>query len=289
MIETSTENIWPSPVELCRKYGIEANKNLGQNFLISSKALQEISGFFTLGEEAFILEIGPGLGHLSVHLLQQGCDLLALEIDERFRSILQAVQDHFENFDFEIVDALKINWNSYISPSRSNYLFGNLPYNLSTEFFYKALTEFSEAMGMAFLLQKETVQRLTSPHGHKEYGPASVLATLYGKVSYGSKLKGGAFYPPPEAESRIVFLQAEPDSGYRKMSVDARKDFLCFLQTVFMNRRKTLRNNLYRMNQEAASVLEQRFAELFSLRPEQIEAKDWMILYNAYRETCRNE
>lgn len=280
---------WPSPGEICRRYGFDANKNFGQNFLASSKAIREISSRFPLDCDCSVLEIGPGLGHLSFSLLRSGCELSALEIDERFRPVLGSLQALFPKFRVQFTDAMQADWKQYLDPEKNNYFFGNLPYYLSTELYLKAMTEYAEASGMAFLLQKEVIQRFTAPCGRKEYGPAAILSALYGKARYGSKVSGGAFYPSPDAESRILFLEADPASPYRALTEASRKGFLSFLRSAFLNKRKTLRNNLIRINPALADIHDDRISAMFARRPEQIEAEDWLILYNVYHEASKNE
>ena len=277
MQEISQQSM-PDPAELCTQLGITPLKRWGQNFLSNPNAIEEIAGHFPLDPECSALEIGPGLGHLSHAILKRGVSLFSLEIDSRMELSLSKLKTVFPKFSYKIDNALNQDWSELCTTNKRLYFFGNLPYNLSTDLFCKALLELPEAEGMAFLLQRETVDRLIAEPKSKEYGPSSILASMYGCARLGSRLKGAHFYPPPHVESRILFLEKTEESLLPKIDqIDA---FFHFITASFSMRRKTLKNNLSAANICWQNKIQEDLMHLLQLRPEEILPEEWYLLYN---------
>lgn len=231
---------FPRPAELCRRYSISALKGLGQNFLNRPDLLRDMADYFDLDEGASVLEIGPGLGHLSYEILKRGAELTSIEIDERLIPVLKECLP-FPRFHLIEGDARSFSWSTLTDPSKKIYFYGNLPYYISTELFVKALIDLPHSKGMAFLLQNEAARRLCAPYGSKLYGPPAILASAYGNVEWGPRVSKGSFYPQPDIESRIFYLRAHKTPTPVLQDMEGFYRFLCLC---FSMRRKTLRNNL---------------------------------------------
>lgn len=277
---------WPSPKELCREYGIEPKKSLGQNFLSDPVLCRQMADSFRLTPDDSVLEIGPGLGHLTVELLKSGAQVTVVEIDQRFQSVLESIQSYFPNLTIQMGDALGFNWSELHAQNRRLFFCGNLPYLLSTELFIKALTELPEAQSMSFLLQKEAALRLTAPVDTKSYSPASILATEYGQRHLEKTVGAGSFYPHPTIQSLWFRLEASPD--YRlegSRSPQRMKDFSFFLKDSFQFRRKTLRNNWSHAEETGLwkSGVYQTLSQMDSIqldrRAESCSPKEWIQWY----------
>lgn len=239
MIEHSAEG-YPSAIKLLKRYSLFANKNRGQNFLDDENIIRNILSPLTLSADSEVLEIGPGLGHTSYQILSRGARLTAIELDERFAPVLQTLQDKFPQFKLIFKDARELDWQQFISGPKS-YVVGNLPYNLSTELFSKALLESFAAKAMVFLLQREVSQKFAALPGTKQYGPLSVLARIYGDIVLGPRVAKGSFYPAPKIESQALYLKKNNEYA---IDLNELSDLLNFLENCFAYRRKTLANNL---------------------------------------------
>ncbi|MDO5033439.1 MAG: 16S rRNA (adenine(1518)-N(6)/adenine(1519)-N(6))-dimethyltransferase RsmA [Eubacteriales bacterium] len=244
----SSDFSYPSARQLCREFNLQAKKHWGQNFLDRGLSIQKMLSPFNLSTDSCVLEIGPGLGHLSQAILARGARLLALEIDKDLGPVLGALEERYSNFQVLYGPAQAWDWGQLLSSCKGDsYVFGNLPYYLSSELYAKALLEVGEARGMSFLLQREVAERFAHAPASKLYGPLSVLGQSYGRVSLGERIKAAAFYPPPTIESRVLRLEKWPSPLLASSSLPA---YWAYLQAAFQNRRKTLMNNLARLGQE---------------------------------------
>lgn len=233
---------YPSAKALCQQYKLQPKKAWGQNFLDKGPSIQKMLSPFHLSSDSQVLEIGPGLGHLSQAILASGARLLAIEIDEDLAPVLSELAQTYPHFQVLYSPAQDLDWRALLPYSPGQlYVFGNLPYYLSSELYCKALLELWEARGMSFLLQREVAERFAQTPKSKLYGPLSVLGQTYGQVRLGERLKASAFYPPPSIESRVLILEKRPTP---LLAPDLRLAYWAFLQTAFQTRRKTLVNNL---------------------------------------------
>lgn len=273
-MEPDTQELMPRAAVLCQTYGICAEKRLGQNFLDRPAAAYAIAAAFPLREGDRVLEIGPGLGALSRALLAAGVWLHALEIDPRLLPVLDDLQASWPRFSFELTDARGKDWQDYLpaaakqslsgateqSSGSAFYVYGNLPYNLSSAFLKKAVCEASEAQGMAFLLQREAVARFRARPGEHSFGPLQILCQLYGESRRGLRIPAAAFYPAPHVDSEVLILAPSAAAfpaqlAWRKAQPKERRDFAAFLEKAFRMRRKTLRNNLQSLWMESGGKL----------------------------------
>lgn len=296
---------YPSAAKLCRELGIKADKNLGQNFLDKQESITKMLSVFDLNENSQVLEIGPGLGHMSHSLLEKGVELHSIEIDKRFEPVLTKLAEAYPKFHIIWADALELDWSKLFLQKKDLYLIANLPYYLSTDLFIKALLELFEAKGMSFLLQREVAEKFAAQPGSKDYGPPAALADLYGKKNLGLRLPAGSFYPPPTIESRVLNLKKEPlqDSAisdsynfeeinnFSAISPITLKEFWIFLVDVFQTRRKTLRNNLKSMLEktypdESVKVLDSLDSshnDELTKRPEMLSGHQLWYIFNAIK------
>lgn len=242
MAVESKDSAYPSAKQLCQDYQIQPKKAWGQNFLDRGPSIQKILSPFDFSADSLVLEIGPGLGHLSQAILATGAQLIAIEIDQDLQAVLTDLADHYPKFQLIYSPAQDLDWQQVLA-GRSGplYVLGNLPYYLSSELYAKALLELWHAQAMSFLLQREVSERFAHAPRSKLYGPLSVLGQTYGQVRLGERLKASAFYPPPSIESRVLILEKAPQD---LIQPDQLANYWAFLQVAFQTRRKTLANNL---------------------------------------------
>ncbi|MEP0481592.1 MAG: 16S rRNA (adenine(1518)-N(6)/adenine(1519)-N(6))-dimethyltransferase RsmA, partial [Nonlabens sp.] len=216
-----------------------------------------------------VLEIGPGTGVLTKHVLRKDIKVTALELDSESVEYLTTsfpiehaglVND--KTFAVIEADFLKKDL-SDIYGDRSFAIIGNFPYNISTQIVFKTIENRDQIPEFGGMFQKEVAQRICAPHGSKTYGILSVLAQAYYHAEYIFTVGPEVFNPPPRVDSGVLLLTRKEDYDQLPCSYAKLRQVV---KLAFQQRRKTLRNSLKTMNLPD----EMREKELFNLRPEQI-------------------
>lgn len=254
----------------------QARKRFGQNFLHDQQVIQRIVKAIQPREDDALVEIGPGMGALTEHLIK-GCP--SMKVVELDRDLVPGLRTQFFNYpQFQVIeaDALKFDFASLQGPLR---VVGNLPYNISTPLIFHLLSFRQHIHDMTFMLQKEVVERLAAKPGSGDYGRLSVMVQYYAKVHSLFLVGPGAFRPAPKVWSAIVRI--EP---YETLPFKARnEDHLEMLvRQAFSQRRKTLRNVIKSLLNEG------QIRDLGidpGIRPERLGIADFIRLSDAYTES----
>ncbi|MES1260261.1 MAG: 16S rRNA (adenine(1518)-N(6)/adenine(1519)-N(6))-dimethyltransferase RsmA [Acidobacteriota bacterium] len=212
-----------------------SRQKLGQHFLASSKVLQRIIKAAGASGASLAVEIGPGKGALTQHLLDRFERVIAIELD---RDLAQVLRDRWgQEPRLEIVErnALQVRWTEF----GAGVLAGNLPYYVATAIISSFVREPGLLGPGIFLIQKEVAERITATPGHREYGYLTVECQLLAKAEYLFNVPPGAFQPAPKVDSAVIRLTPVPPPP--DIQVPA---FLKFASGCFRQKRKTLRNNL---------------------------------------------
>ena len=219
-------------------------KRFGQNFLHDPGVIHNIISAIHPQEQEKLVEIGPGKGALTRHLLKACSSLDVVELDRDLIPILQEECSPLGELRIHNVDALKFDFSSLTSGNEKLRVVGNLPYNISTPLIFHLLEQAAEIKDMHFMLQKEVVERLAASPGGKDYGRLSIMVQYYCEVEKLFTVPPGAFFPPPKVTSAVVRL-----TPYEKPKVTV-KDIALLNRVVtqaFSQRRKTLRNTLKKL------------------------------------------
>ena len=244
---------------------VRPKKTLGQHFLHDEKVAKRIIDNFSPAPGSFVVEIGFGTGVLTKHLLDFE-KALFFDIDrESYEFITKKYPEYKEKFvlgDFLRYDLRLLN--SHLS------LIGNLPYNISSQIFFKIFDNKDIVSTGVFMVQKEVAQRLASVGGNKEYGILSVLLGAYFDLYYLFDVKKGSFTPPPKVTSAVIKLVR---NDRQKLSVSD-EFFKRLVKTVFGKRRKMLRNTLKELGVELKPCAD----KFLDLRPEQISVEEFIEL-----------
>lgn len=217
--------------------GLAVSKRLGQNFLIDRSVRSRIVKALEVEEGMQVWEIGPGIGAMTILLLEEKVRLTAFEIDYGFVRVLKGLFSEYENFCIVKGDVLKTLCSQKNLPAR---IFGNLPYNSAFAIISDILEMEILPQHMVFTLQKEAAHRMVAGPGTKDYSSLSVLCTSVCDVRILFDIGSSAFWPRPRVTSSAVQLIPKKKS----MSASERKDFSDFVRAAFSSRRKTLRNTL---------------------------------------------
>lgn len=223
--------------QIAMPQGHIARKRFGQNFLSDPNIIRKIITAIAPQPDQHIVEIGPGLGALTIPLLEACGHIDVVEID---RDLIARLKETYtpEQMTIHEGDALKFDFSTLPEPLR---VVGNLPYNISTPLLFHFATYASRVRDMTFMLQKEVVQRMVAEPDSEEYGRLSVMLQYRFNMGHLFDVPPGAFRPAPKVTSAIVYLQPKPlaECNCRDEALLAK-----IVTAAFGQRRKTLRNTL---------------------------------------------
>ncbi len=262
--------------EISKKYNIKPSKRLGQNFLVDRSILKKIINAADLSSEDTVLEIGPGLGILTIELAKRAEQVIAIEKDKKLCEILKDVLKNYENVEIINQDAL-----SYELRVTSYKLIANLPYYITSPVIRKFLEAEHKPELMVLMVQKEVAQRICAKPPHMNL--LAVAVQFYAKPEIISYVSKKSFWPTPKVDSAIIKITS--NVGFKKSYIDAKK-FFKIVKAGFSSKRKMLKNNLSSTSLEAKKI--EKILEKLGLNPkvraENLSVEDWVKLYE---EICK--
>ena len=248
-----------------------ARKRFGQNFLIDAGTISEIINAINPQPDQHIVEIGPGHGAITDHLVSSGCKLTLIEID---RDLAERIGHRHPGVSLIVEDVLKIDFQQ-LGPGPFRVV-GNLPYNISTPLLFKLFPLHQLFIDMHFMLQREVVDRMVSPPSQKSYGRLSVMTQFYCETDKLVDVPPEAFAPPPKVNSAVIRL-----TPHQNLPVVNHETLQDVLRMAFSARRKTIRNGL------SSLLTEQDLLSLNlnpNLRPENLSIEDFVACANRVQE-----
>lgn len=248
---------------------MKAKKSYGQHFLTNDAIAEQIAHSLLLsGNYAKVLEVGPGKGMLTQHLLKQDYELVVVEAD---RDMVQYINQHFPALRGQIIseDFLKVDLSLFFK-DEPFAIIGNFPYNISSQILFKMLEYRSQVPELVGMFQKEVAERVVSGPGSKTYGVISVLVQAYYEGSLLFEVDKSQFAPPPKVQSAVIRLTRKAN---QELGCD-HKLFRRVVKQAFSQRRKMLRNTMKSFI-KGDPLLEDA---LFSKRPEQLSVEDFVQL-----------
>ena len=226
--------------ELAATLDLKPSKSLGQNFVIDSNICTKIVRVAGVTKADIALEIGPGLGSLTLALLESAATVVAVEIDKRLANQLPiTVANNFERPENLIVitqDALTV----MELPVQPTVLVANLPYNVSVPVLLNLLERFPTLRTGVVMVQAEVADRLAGRPGTKEYGIPSVKAAWWAEVKGAGSISRSVFWPAPNVDSKLVSFTRRNTPGDEAL----RKKTFAIIDAAFAQRRKMLRSAL---------------------------------------------
>jgi 16S rRNA (adenine1518-N6/adenine1519-N6)-dimethyltransferase len=240
--------------ELAAQLDLKPSKSLGQNFVIDSNVCTKIVRTAGVTSDDIALEIGPGLGSLTLAMLEVAKSVIAVEIDPRLAQQLPiTVAQHFEHPENLTVinkDALAVN----DLPVAPTVLVANLPYNVSVPVLLHLLEKFPTLRTGVVMVQAEVADRLAAKPGGKEYGIPSVKAAWWAEVKNVGTVSRSIFWPAPNVDSKLVGFTRRETAG----SEESREKVFTIIDAAFAQRRKMLRSalsSLYGSSSAAEAIL----------------------------------
>jgi 16S rRNA (adenine1518-N6/adenine1519-N6)-dimethyltransferase len=221
---------------LAARLGVRPTKALGQNFLHDANTIRRIVRTAALEPGETVLEIGPGLGSLTLGLLAAGHPVVAIEVDPALAAALpETVAERFSDAPLSVLaaDALRLS----ATPGAPTALVANLPYNVAVPVVLHLLDIVPSLQRVLVMVQAEVAERLAAPPGSKIYGVPSVKAAWYAAATRAGSVPASVFWPMPNVESGLVRLtRREPPA-----TTATRAQVFAVIDAAFAQRRKTLR------------------------------------------------
>lgn len=276
MIYQNTDEL----LNILKKYNLWTKKSLGQNFLVNSQVLKKIVDAADLKKDDEILEVGPGLGVLSVELASRVKKVTAIELDQRVLPILRENLEPYKNVEVIHGDALKI------PPPAYHYkLVANIPYYITSPLLrhYLELPEKSEKTfqrpsHIVLLIQKEVAEKICAKEG--DHTILSLQVQLFGKPSIVSTVSKSSFFPQPKVDSAILKIETYTEPLISNITI-----FFKLIKAAFAQKRKTLLNSLQNRFQVSKETIIHALkqAEIDpSERPQMLSISQWEKLGNAF-------
>lgn len=259
-------------------YGIKPNFTYGQNFLVDDDALENIleAAAVKAGDE--VLEVGPGIGTLTLRLLENGARVLAVEKDPAFLPVLKKIKKRFpETFRYELGDILDFNFQEYYQKNgvKSYAVVANIPYYITGKILQLFLTPAFKPTALTLLMQKETAQGAAAEAG--DMTVLSLSVQLYGRPEIKAWVPAKSFYPAPKVDSAVLRVDIFPRPAY---TVDEKK-FFGLLRACFAGKRKQIHNTLEKNLRIPKQQVEKILKEIkipATARPQELTLEKWVQL-----------
>jgi 16S rRNA (adenine1518-N6/adenine1519-N6)-dimethyltransferase len=273
----------PSPKALLDAHGITPKKSLGQNYLHDANILEQIVQHADIAPHTTVLEIGPGLGALSVPLAKAAAHLILVETDTRIRPILEDQLQDFVNVTVIWQDFMDVALKDLVSDA-PYVVAANLPYYITSAILRKLLEAANRPQRIVVTVQREVAERIVAQPGNMSL--LSVAVQFYGAAEIVMRLNPGVFWPKPDVASAVVRIDCYPSSELR-IPAAQHADFFNLVRAGFGQKRKQLKNAIGKgtaySNEQIIHAFEQAALDP-RRRAETLSLDEWQQLYVAFRE-----
>lgn len=231
-------------VALLNDHGLSPSRALGQNFVVDANTVRRIARLAEVGPGDLVLEIGAGLGSLTLALVETGAEIIAIEVDRYIEPVLRSVVEP-KGVTVHLADALSANYEEILS-GRTATIVANLPYNVATPLVLSLLETQPLITRMLVMVQKEVGERMAAHAGDEAYGAASLRLQYFADAKVVGKVGPSVFVPKPKVDSALVSIVRRPEV---RISPDLVAEARLFevIRTAFGQRRKMLRRSLGEM------------------------------------------
>lgn len=233
----------PSAIKaLLASHGFTFSKSLGQNFLINPSVCPRMAEECGAAPGVGVLEVGPGIGVLTVELAKRAEKVVSVELDKRLLPVLEETLAPYNNVKVVNDDILKVDLQKLLReefPGMKVVVCANLPYYITSPVIMRLLEERLPIAGLTVMVQKEAAQRLCAQPGKRECGAVSVAVQYYAEPRVLFQVSRGSFLPPPNVDSSVIRLDVRPEAA---IDIPNEKKFFALVKAAFGQRRKTILN-----------------------------------------------
>lgn len=257
--------------EMLERFGLATKHRLGQNFLVDDHVIAHILELARLGQDSHVVEVGPGIGTLTLGMLPHAGSVASIEADNTLEPVLADLAHEFGTFSYVMGDALKVSWDDVCTAGAGgdaethdaetrvepNILVANLPYNVAATIILKYLAEHPALDAAVVMVQAEVADRICATPGSKAYGAYTAKLNLYGRVTGRFEVPPTCFMPAPHVNSAVVRIDrarvANPETA-ETLSPEQLAATAAVTDAAFAQRRKTIRNSMAARGFEKAAL-----------------------------------
>lgn len=259
--------------------GLRAKRALGQNFVVDANTVRKIARLADIDNHPHVLEIGAGLGSLTMALAETAGSVTAVEVDDQLLPLLHENVDGLANVTVVHADAMKLDWSTILGEHSDWALVANLPYNVATPLVADVLDFVPQVRRMLVMVQKEVAERFAATPSTEAFGALSVKVAFYARARVVGLVPAAVFLPRPNVESALVEIVRHPQPV--DTTIDP-KTLFSLVRMGFAKRRKMLRGSL-------AGRVEQHHFEAANIAPtaraEELSVHDWIRLVHVLEGT----
>ena len=229
---------------LLGRHGFRFSKSMGQNFLIEDHVPRDIAAASGADKDCGVLEIGPGIGPLTVRLAERAGRVVSVELDKALLPVLAETLAEFDNVEILLQDVLKVDLAGLIREKFAGMpvaVCANLPYYITSPILMRLLEEKLPIRHITVMVQKEAAQRITAAPGSREAGAISYAVAYYAKPRLLFSVQPGSFYPPPKVTSAVIQLEVRQSPAVETAD---EAGFFRLIRAAFSQRRKTAANSV---------------------------------------------
>jgi len=278
-----------STINILKDNKVRLTKTLGQNYLIDTNIAKKIVKYSDIRSSEYILEIGSGIGSLTELILPECKKVVCVELDRKISEIFKGLfEDYIGNkIVFLQEDALKIDYEGFLSRYKIDKVVSNLPYKIAAPLVIKMLIASKKGSSFYLTIQKDIADRMTASLRDKNYNAFSIKMKALSAVDVLFKVSQNCFYPKPHVDS--VFIKIVKDMSLLPPILCEKQElsrFFDFLDNCFRHRRKRLisclkEHNISSIdNMDLESKILSCIGKNKDVRPEELDIKDFIYLYN---------
>lgn len=277
--------------EILEENSFFMKKKFGQNFLIDQNILSSIVAKSGINKEVNVIEIGPGIGSLTEHLLEKANHVISYEIDNSLIPILTKQFSNYDNFTLINEDILKADIASDIKKYFKNdypvYVVANLPYYITTPIIMHLLENVPEVKRYSVMVQLEVADRICANKGGKDYNNLTIAIKYRAKTEKAINVSRNVFMPKPNVDSAVVIFDIYDEKPY---VANNEKFFFTFIKKAFANRRKTLVNNInqgYSISKEDITSTLNELGIDQNVRSEALSIEQFILLSDTFEKKLK--
>lgn len=253
-------------------------KSFGQNFIVDKNIIDNIIKFSLVDKDTMVIEIGPGAGSLTTALAASSKSVLCYEIDDSLKDVLSDSLNNFDNVDIIYQDFLKANVSETLKKYNYDklYVIANLPYYITTPIITKIIEDKLNVDKIVIMVQKEVGDRLKAQPGSKDYNSLSIYISYYFNVKKLMDVSRNVFLPKPNVDSIVIELSKKEN----KYKLKNETVFFKLVRDSFVQKRKTLRNNLKAYDLKIIEKVLNKYGYDLSVRAENLSIDVFVDIAN---------